>query len=89
MLKRNNIATGLLAALILPAITWFVFGFLFKNKTVFMNKPVIPYLIAIALNLFIIKFLFKKGDDQTGTGMIICTFLLMIVVFLFKSIYQP
>ncbi len=54
-----------------------------------MNKPVIPYLIDIALNLFIIKLLFKKGDDQTGTGMIIGTFLLMIAVFVFKSIYQP
>jgi len=88
MLKRNNIATGLLAALMLPIIAWFVFGFLLKNKAVFMNKPVITYLIAIALNLFIIKFLFKKGDNQTGTGMIIGSFLVMITVFVFKSIYR-
>jgi hypothetical protein len=87
MLKKNNIITGMLAAWVLPVITWGVFGFILKNRIVIANKPAIPYLVAIALNLFIIKYLFKKGADQTGTGMILCTFVAMILVFLFKTGY--
>jgi uncharacterized membrane protein YhdT len=87
MLKKNNISTGLLAALIFPAITWIIFGYLLKNKVVFMGKPAIPYLVSIAINLFFIKYMFKKGNDQTGTGMILCTFAVMILVFLLQTGY--
>ena len=85
MLKKNNIITGLLSGLIFPGTTWLVFGFLLKNKVVLLNKPAIPYLVAIAVNLFIIRYLFKKGDDQTGTGMILCTFVAMLLIFLLQT----
>jgi hypothetical protein len=87
MLKKNNITIGLLAGLIVPGITWFIFGCLLKNQTVILNKPVIPYLLAIALNLFAIKYFFKTGRDQTGTGMILCTFVVMILAFLLQTGY--
>lgn len=87
MLKKNNIFTGLLAALIFPAITLVIFKYLLNNKVVFAGKPSIPYLVSIAINLFIIKYLFKKGHDQTGTGMILCTFAVMILVFLLQTGY--
>jgi len=85
MLKKNNIAIGLLAGLIFPGLTWLVFGYFFKNKVILLNKPTIPYLVAIAVNLFIIRYLFKKGDDQTGTGMILCTFVGMLLIFLLQT----
>jgi hypothetical protein len=87
MLNKNNIAIGILAGLILPALTWLVFGYALKNNAALFNKPAIPYLVSIALNLFIIKYLYKKGLDNTGTGMILCTFVCMALVFLFKIGY--
>ena len=85
MLKKNNIAIGLSAGLIVPGITWLIFGYILKSQVIILNKPVIPYLVAIALNLFAIKYLFKTGRDQTGTGMILCTFVVMILVFLLQT----
>lgn len=87
MLKKNNIVLGLVAGIILPGITWLVFGYVLKNKVAVFNKPAIPYLVAIAINLFIIKYLFKKGDDQTGTGVILSTFVAMIITFLIQAGY--
>lgn len=87
MLKKNNIITGMLVAWVLPLITWGIFGFILKNRIVIANKPAIPYLVAIALNLFIIKYLFKKGADQTGTGMILCTFVIMVMGLLLQTGY--
>ena len=85
MLKKNNIAIGLFAGLIVPGITWLIFGYILKNQAVILNKPAIPYLLAIALNLFAIKYLFKTGKDQTGMGMILCTFVVMILAFLLQT----
>jgi len=81
---KNNIAVGLLIALISPALAWAVAEFAFKNNILILNKPAAPYLIAIALNLFIIRYCFKNDNDQTGIGAIICTFIIMMLVFLFK-----
>jgi len=81
---KNNIAIGFLLAIISPAIAWVAAEFTFKNYILILNKPAAPYLIAIAFNLFIIRYLFKKDNDQTGIGAIICTFIIMILVFLFK-----
>jgi len=87
MLKKNNIITGLLIGLIFPEITWLAFGIILKNKVVISGKPAIPYLLAILINLFIIKYLFKKGDDQIGQGCIISTFIAMLAALLIQIGY--
>jgi hypothetical protein len=84
MLSKNNIAIGFLVGLIFPAIAWLISEVAFNSYISTLNKPGIPYLISIAVNLFIIRYLFKKGNDQTGIGAIICTFIIMAMVFLFK-----
>jgi hypothetical protein len=85
MLQKNNMFIGIAAGLILPGLTWAVFGYLLKNHFIIRDKPLIPYLVTLALNLFIIRYLFKKGADQTGAGMILSTFVSMLLVFLFQS----
>lgn len=82
MLNRNHIAIGFVAALFFPAFAWVI-------DAVVLNyipevKQSIPYLAAIVFNLFLIRYFFKNGQDQTGTGAIICTFIVMAIVFLFK-----
>jgi len=75
----------MLAGFVLPGITWIIFAWILKSKVIIENKKAFPYEIAILLNLLIIRYLFKKGYDQTGSGMILCTFVAMILVFMFKT----
>jgi uncharacterized membrane protein len=84
MLKNNNILTGFLYGSVLPGISLFIFLYLLKGSFLIFNKPGIPYLIAIALNLFIIRYCFKEGKDNIGTGMILITFVFTAAVFLLK-----
>lgn len=84
MLKNNSIVTGLIGGCILPGISLFIFLYLLKGNFLVLNKPGVPYLIAIALNLFIIRYCFKQGKDNTGIGMILVTFIFTAVVFLLK-----
>lgn len=82
MLNRNHIALGFVAALFFPTIAWVIDAVVLKYISDF--KQGIPYLAAVAFNLFLIRIFFKNGQDQTGIGAIICTFIVMAIVFLFK-----
>ncbi|GAB2973593.1 hypothetical protein GCM10027049_04620 [Mucilaginibacter puniceus] len=82
MLNKNHIVIGFVAALFFPAMAWVI-------DAVVLNyipqvKQSIPYLAAVAFNLFLIRYFFKNDQDQTGIGAIICTFIVMAIVFLFK-----
>ena len=82
MLNKNHISIGFVAALLFPAIAWIIDVVVLKYMPVV--KQGIPYLAAVAFNLFLIRYFFKNGQDQTGIGAIICTFIVMALVFLFK-----
>lgn len=84
ILKTDSIAAGIIGGLILPGISLFIFLYLLKGNFLIFNKPGIPYLVAIALNLFMIRYCFKQGQDNTGTGMILVTFIFTAAVFLLK-----
>lgn len=80
MLKNNNLYLGIALGLIFPAISWLLFGYLYKG-VVIMHKPAIPYLVAIALNLAIMKFIGQQRN-KTAQGIMLSTFLFMIIIFL-------
>ncbi len=82
MINKNHIAIGFVAALFFPAIAWVIDAIILNYIP--QVKQSVPYLAAIAANLFLIRYLFKNGQDQTGIGAIICTFIIMALVFLLK-----
>jgi hypothetical protein len=86
MLKNNNLITGLLGGAILPGVSLFVFLYLLKGDFLILNKPGLPYLIAIVINMFIIRYCFKVDKANIATGMILVTFVFTALVFLLKLI---
>jgi hypothetical protein len=81
---KNSMLTGFVVGLIPPGIALILFNVLYKD-VVLLNKPAIPYLVALALNLFIIRVCYKKDADQTGRGVMLATFLCMLaLIFIFK-----
>jgi hypothetical protein len=83
MLKKNSLLTGILLALVLPAIA-FIVEYLLKDNTYIINRPAVPYFVAIALNLLLIRFSLKKGNDHAGRGIMLATFIFMLLLFIFK-----
>jgi hypothetical protein len=84
MFKHNNLFLGMLYGFIPPAIAWLVFAVLLKNDAMIMDKPAVPYLIAIGLNLLLLRFSAKAYLDKTSNGIMIATFACTILVFIFK-----
>jgi len=83
MLKKNSLPTGILVALIFPAIA-FVIAYLFSNSVYIISRPALPYFVAIALNLVLLRISYKKGADKTLRGIMLATFIFMALVFIFK-----
>ncbi len=72
--------TGILAGLILPGIGCLA-AYLLKNNVDVINRPALPYLIAVALNLIAMRICLKRELDQTAKGIMITSFVFFILVF--------
>lgn len=83
MLNKNSLPAGILLALPFPAIAWIAACYL-KNNVDIVNRPALPYFIAIALNLIVLRFVLKKNLDKTGKGIMLITFVFMLAIFMFK-----
>jgi hypothetical protein len=84
MQNKNSLPLGLLAGAIAPVIAWIIFDYILHNDALIMNKPGVPYLIAIGINLVLIRFAVKRGLDQTSRGIMLITFVAMVLLFVLK-----
>ncbi len=73
----------MLVGLILPLSAYFIADVFFKNLLI-AGKPGVPYLIAAAINLFLIRFCYKRDADKAAIGIFIVTFLTLLLTFIFK-----
>lgn len=83
MIKQNNILVGVIIGAILPMLTWIVFSY-WKPDLVLMNRPLLPYLLTIAINLLLIRWSHRSQADKLSQGIMISTFIFTIALFLLK-----
>ena len=84
MSVKNSILLGLLYGSIAPAIAWVMFEYILHNDAIIMDKPGVPYLVAVGINLVLIRFAVKGGQDNTAKGLMLITFVVMVLVFILK-----
>ncbi|MBL4674866.1 MAG: hypothetical protein JKY70_01455 [Mucilaginibacter sp.] len=84
MFNRNNTILGIVLACLPPLVLWLIFVIFLKNDAIIMNKPAIPYLIAIGLNLIMLRYYARKHFDLTSRGIMITTFACMLLIAIFK-----
>jgi len=83
MLKINNMLAGVLFALVFPVLAT-VSGYFLKDNAYIINRPFLPCIIAIALNLVVLRIFFKAGADKTARGVIMVSFVYLLLFFVFK-----
>ncbi|MEX8547398.1 MAG: hypothetical protein V5804_07335 [Mucilaginibacter sp.] len=83
MQVKNNVVVGMLLGLILPLLAW-VFSEVFFRREIIADKPGVPYLIAVAINLILLKQIYKANAEKAGIGLLIVTFTVVILTFVFK-----
>ena len=83
MLKKDNLFTGVLASLIFPALAWAT-EYLLRDAAYIINRPLVPYFFAIGLNLILVRLGQRSGREKTARGIMLGTFILMLLLFIFK-----
>lgn len=83
MTNRFQFLTGLLSGIIAPAIVCLIFDVWHKDWLL-PDKPGVPYLVAILINLVILRFAIRKGKEYKGYGVMLVTFVFAILVFILK-----
>ena len=83
IISRNNMLTGILTGLVFPGIACTVKHF-YQTNFYLVNKPALPFFIAIALNLILIRISVIRDIEQTGRGIMLVTFIFMLLIFAFK-----
>ena len=84
MFKQNNLPLGILYGCIAPVVAWLVFALWLKNESLIMDKPAAPYLVALCLNLLLLRYTARNYLDKTTNGIMIATFVCMLLVFFLK-----
>ena len=84
MLSKNSYVAGALIALIFPAAS-LVAAYLLRDSMLLFNKPALPYLVAVVLNLIMMRVISKKDTVKTVKGIMIVTFIFVIAAFILKQ----
>jgi hypothetical protein len=83
MLNKNNIQTGVAAGMVLPVTAVLLFGLMFPGK-ILIGKPAVPYFIAAALNLLLLRYFAHRHHDKTAQGLMLVTFIFLAIVYFFR-----
>jgi hypothetical protein len=74
---------GVLFALVFPALAT-VSGYFLKENAYINSRPFLLCFIAVALNLVLLRVFFKAGADKTARGVILVSFVYLLLFFVFK-----
>jgi len=83
---KNSIVLGLVIGLIFPLVAFLLMRFTDLQAQLFPDKPTGLYIIAAAINLVGCWICYKKDMDKFGNGLVLATFLGMILLVFTKSI---
>lgn len=85
MLKKDSYISGMFLAIPLPIAAFVLATYVFQYAALVINKPALPYLVAVALNLIMMRLFGANGTIKRVKGIMIVTFLIVVALFIFKQ----
>ncbi|WP_051293024.1 hypothetical protein [Olivibacter sitiensis] len=83
-LRYNHILFGCLLGSVAPLIAFF-FTEYHLVETLTQRKPLLAYVLSAAVNLILLRYLYKNEKDGTARGVILVTFACMLLLLYLKG----
>jgi hypothetical protein len=84
-MKKDTLLTGVCLGLIAPVVSVLISQYTSLQQTLFAQKPIGLFVLAGAINLILLRILYKKGMDNAGRAVMLITFIgLLIVLYTHK-----
>lgn len=77
---KDNVGAGIVLGAICPLIAFLLTNFTEVAAVAFPQKPIGIYVIAAAINLIAVRFIYRRGQQATAKGMVLITFLAMLAM---------
>ena len=79
-MQKNSLLAGVLIGVIAPVLAYIISTYTTVQQSLFSDKPIAFYVIAAVINLIIVRFSFRAGQDKFAKGIVLITFLAMLVL---------
>ncbi|PRD53806.1 hypothetical protein [Sphingobacterium gobiense] len=81
---KNSFVLGMAFGVVFPLLAYLAATFTAIQTSLFIHKPIALYVIAATANLIGVRFLYRYEKDATANGVVLVTFLAMIVLIVVK-----
>ncbi|MDT8309480.1 MAG: hypothetical protein RQ866_08100 [Bacteroidales bacterium] len=93
LVKKDNIYIGMILGVVTPIVIFFILWLIMKMLTLYVNdgqtilSAKTMLITSIFLNLVIyVKFIKKDEYDKTGRGILLITFIAVVLYFFFTEL---
>lgn len=83
---KDNIGVGIALGGILPLLAYVLTNFTDLTAGILTEKPLGIYVLAAAINLIAVRFIYRSGREATAKGIVLITFMAMIALVLLLRI---
>lgn len=77
---KNSFILGVVLGAIFPLLAYVLTTQTGLQQSLFMQKPIAFYVLAAVLNLVAVRFIYRSGREATAKGILLVTFLAMILM---------
>lgn len=77
---KNSLLMGVLLGAIVPILAFVLTRYTGLQSSFFSDKPIAIYVIAAVINLMLFRFSYRAGKDVFARGVLLITFVAMIVL---------
>jgi len=79
---KNNLWIGVGIGAVFPTLAHVLVRFTDLELHFLPQKPMAIYTLAVLVNLVLLRFVYRAGNDHTGKGIVVSTFLAMLLYLL-------
>jgi len=77
-MQKDSLLSGVIIGALAPIVAYLAMTYTTLQQSVFPEKPIAFYVLAVVINLIIVRFAFRAGKVSQSKGVVLITFLAMI-----------
>lgn len=85
-MQKDSFFIGTGIGLIAPILAYLAMTYTTLQQSFFADKPIALYVIAALINLIIVRFTYRAGKESVAKGVVLITFLVMILLIILTKL---
>jgi len=77
-MQKDSLLAGVVIGALAPLVAYLVMTFTTLQQSFFPDKPIAFYVLAVVINLIIVRFGYRAGKVSQSKGVVLITFLAML-----------